>query len=492
MEAKIITTYAVSGKALTQTSALPITFEKDEPKHLESGVIDIYPEITYQTLEGFGGALTETVGYLYSTLTTENKKKFLEEYFGKDGHRYNFLRMHMDSCDFSLEEYQAVSDPIADPELLTFTIDRDRKYMIPLFRDIAAMSAEPLSVLLSPWSPPWQWKNPPEAPKNDAGIYGGFFGAEPVDYTKPQRNNGGSLRKEFYTPWAKYLAKYVKAYLEEGIPVTMMSLQNESIAATNWDSCVWTAAEQKEFLKDHLYPIFKAEGLIGKVGLYIWDHNKERVYEYARDIIDSETEKMLEGIAFHWYSGDHFEAVDITHRAFPDMSLMLSECCALHPPGTTGMLDAMLGSDTTVAEAEYLDAAAYAHDIIGNINHGMNRWIDWNLCVDKDGGPRHVAMGFGAPVCVNNDGTYRKLLTFDYIGHFSRYILPGSERTAFSRCDDRADITAARRKDGSIVLAALNRNASDLKYAIRINGRIIRIELPSKTLSTVVIPPLEK
>ena len=105
-------------------------------------------------------------------------------------------------------------------------------------------------------------------------------------------------------------------------------------------------------------------------------------------------------------------------------------------------------------------------DIIGNLNHGMNRWIDWNLCVDKDGGPRHVPMGFGAPVCVNEDGTYRKLLTFDYIGHFSRYILPGAKRIAFSRCDDKVDVTAARNTDGSLAVVILNRN-----MAIRGFGR---------------------
>ena len=224
----------------------------------------------------------------------------------------------------------------------------------------------------------------------------------------------------------------------------MMTLQNETIAATNWDSCVWTAQEQKIFLKDHLYPVFKEAGLVDTVGLYIWDHNKERVVEFSREVIDEETARMIEGIAFHWYSGDHFESLGMAHDLFPNLKLMSSECCALHPPGQTNMFAALLGmGGPSIAEVEYEDTAAYGHDIIGNLNNGMNRWIDWNLCVDKNGGPRHVSSGFGAPICAN--------------------------------------------EDGSLAVILLNRGHADVSYAIRMNGQIIRITLPAKTISTVCI-----
>lgn len=199
MNVKQITTFNLNGAPVKREFSIPVTLEADEAKHLESGVINLYPDITYQEIEGFGGALTDTVGYLYSKLTEENKKQFLEQYFGENGHHYCFLRMHMDSCDYSLEEYQAVGDPIADPDFTTFTIDRDRKYMIPMLKDAMAMTAAPFSVLLSPWSPPKQWKTPPLKPKNDASVYGGndlFASMTPeVDYDTPSRCNGGSLKK---------------------------------------------------------------------------------------------------------------------------------------------------------------------------------------------------------------------------------------------------------------------------------------------------------
>lgn len=492
MNAKQITTYAIGGKAIVEERILSVTSEADEAKHLESNVINLYPDLTFQEIEGFGGALTDTVGYLYSKMNETDKKQFLEDHFGKDGQHYRFIRMHMDSCDYSLEEYQAVADPIADPELTTFSIERDRTYMIPLLKDAMAMTVEPFSVLLSPWSPPKQWKTPPARPKNDASVYGAGFDLSAftpeIDYNTPSRCHGGSLKKEYYRSWALYLAKYVQAYLDEGIPVTMMTLQNETIAATNWDSCVWSAKEQKAFLKDHLYPVFKEAGLTDTVGLYIWDHNKERVVEFAREMIDDETAWMIEGIAFHWYSGDHFESLAMARTLFPNKKLMGSECCALHPPGKTSPFAALSGvNGPSIAEVEYEDAAAYGHDIIGDLNNGMNRWIDWNLCVDKNGGPRHVSSGFGAPVCANEDSTYRKLLTYHYIGHFSRFLLPGAKRIGHSRCDDKAELTAAKNPDGSLAVVLLNRGQADVSCAIRMDGQIIRITLPSKTISTICI-----
>ena len=493
MKAVQFTTYAVNGRPVREQTELDVTLEADEASLLESGVINLYPDLTYQEIEGFGGAVTDTAGYLYSTMKEEEKKNFLKDYFGEQGLRYRFVRMHMDSCGYALEEYQAVADPVADPEFETFTIERDFKYMIPLFKDAMKMSDVPLCVLLSPWSPPKQWKTPPARPKNDGAVYGlnALMASvlPPIYYDTPSRCNGGSLKPEYYGPWAEYLARYVQAYLDEGIPVTMMSLQNETAAATNWDSCVWTAEEQKSFLKEYLYPTFRKYGLDKKIGLYIWDHNKERVVEFARTVMDDETKDMIEGIAFHWYSGDHFEALQIAHDFYPNMKLMSSECCALHPPGQADPIAALFGMNSakSVAEVEYQDAAAYGHDIIGNLNHGMNRWIDWNLCVDEKGGPRHVPNGFGAPVCVSGDGTYRRLLTYDYIGHFSKYILPGAKRIGFSRCDDAVDVTAAKNTDGSIAVILLNRESQSKSYAVRIDGNVIRISVPGYTISTLTI-----
>ena len=321
MNCKQYLTFAANGVGYSDCKTLPVTPEADEPRHLESGVINLYPDITYQTIGGFGGAMTDTASYLLSTLKPEERKKAMDLLFTDKGNNLNIIRVPVDSCDYSLEEYQAVEDPIADPEFKTFDMTRNFKYILPALKEAISLCKRPVSVLLSPWSPPAQWKTPPAARKNDASVYGGV--QESIDYTKPQRNHGGSLKPEYYGSWAKYLVKLVEAYLNEGIPVTMLSLQNESIAATNWDSCVWTAEEQKTFLRDHLYPEMEKADLADKVGLYIWDHNKERVLEWTRDVLDEITRPMVAGVAFHWYSGDHFEAVKMTAEQYPGLKTPL-------------------------------------------------------------------------------------------------------------------------------------------------------------------------
>lgn len=486
-----ITTFCVDGEAVVKEKELAVTREADEPTHLESGVINLYPEISYQEIEGFGCAMTETSAYLLATLEPKERRRVLEAYYGGNGARFRYLRTHMDSCDFSLEEYQAVKDPIQDPELLTFSLERDHKYILPMIREAIRVSretgGEEISVLLSPWSPPYQWKTPPEKPRNDAGVYGGPGHELQVDDTRPSRNNGGSLKKEYYASWAKYLVKYVQAYLAEGIPVTMMTMQNESIAATNWDSCVWTAADQKTFLKEHLYPEFVRAGLDQKVGIFIWDHNKERVLEWAQAMLDEETGRMVSGIAFHWYSGDHFEAVKMTQELYPDKTLMLTECCGLHKPGQGSFWESMgLPKTRTAMHAEEDDAGDYAHDIIGNLNSGMNRWIDWNLCVDENGGPRHIPMGFTASTIVAG-GTARQNMTYYYVRHFSRYLQPGAHRIGCSLCDQRVEVTAARNPDGTVAVIVLNRGQEDAFYAFRMCGEVVRFEAPAGTIATLIL-----
>ena len=517
MRGKKITSWPFRGQAITEEAPFSLRPEMPDERLVESNVIDLYPDFEGNAsssagpgsvIEGFGGAMTETSAYLLMMMEPEVRRKALRDLFSRDGLHFSFIRVSIDSCDYSLSEYQAVEDVLSDPDLLTFSIDRDRRYVIPALKEAMAIAEEngtSLQVLLSPWSPPWQWKTAPAVRKNDDAVYGGLPGGAAPDSEKPQRNNGGSLKAEFYGAWATYVVKYVKAYLEEGIPVSMMSLQNETVAATNWDSCVWTPEETKTYLKDNLYPEMEREGLVGKVGLYIWDHNKERMIEHVDRVLDEETLKMVEGIAFHWYSGDHFEAVDLCRRKYPDQKLMLSECCALHPPGRSFL--SFLPGETfhSPEEMDLEDALAYAHDIIGNLNAGMNRWIDWNLVIDQNGGPRHVPGGFTSGLVAEYlEGTkefgwdhlalpqkvkgYHHLLMYDYIRHFSGYIKPGARRIGWSRYADNLDVTAVKNPDGTLVCVLLNRSGKDSGCFLRLFGTSTKVDLPAGSITTLLLP----
>ena len=154
MKAKQITTYHVKGEAKIWEKALAPEDESKSVKMIESNVINLYPDFAFQTIEGFGGAMTESSAYLLSRMDEETQNQALQDIFGPDGLHARFVRVPIDSCDYSLEEYQAVADPIADPDLATFSIDRDRKYVLPMLKKAIEISAEPISVLMSPWSPP--------------------------------------------------------------------------------------------------------------------------------------------------------------------------------------------------------------------------------------------------------------------------------------------------------------------------------------------------
>ena len=482
-------------KIVQAQEEVAVTEESAEPRAVEMQVLNVYPQVAYQTIDGFGGAMTEAAGYALSKLSAADRKAAIDAYFGEGGNNATILRTHIDSCDFSVGMYQAVADVNADPDFATFTLDRDRKYIIPAIKDAMAASDKPLSVLLSPWSPPAEWKYPSQMLKNMGSpedlrkMFPPELSDTEIKAANPMvahmlealenpsdggtRCFGGHLKPEFYPNWARYMTKYIQGYLDEGIPVKWVSIQNEAMAATPWDSCQWTAEEEKVFLRDHLYPEMEKAGLTGKVGIYIWDHNKERIFERASDTLDAITDPMVQGVAFHWYSGDHFDAVQMTHDAFPEKKLMFSEGCVEYSNS---------GDQTEINFGQ-----RYAHDMIGNLNAGMNSFIDWNMYLDEKGGPNHVGNYCGAPIMLDGKGGYEKHVSYYYIGQFSRYIQPGAVRIGHSQYTDKLEATAVRNPDGSIAVVMLNRTEEELPINVRICGKLARFKMAPSSIATAII-----
>ncbi len=438
----IITTYENQERA---TKVL--TCELPEEKGAAMNVVNLYPEIEYQTFHGFGGALTEAAGYSFSKLEKEKQEEILTKYFGEDGLRYHFIRTHIDSCDFSLGNYTAMDDP-EDKEMKSFTLKRDEEYILPLLRRARGLKGEDFDLMLTPWSPPAFMK------------------------TNNDRNHGGKLKDEYKEFWAEYICRYIKEYEALGFPVKRITVQNEPDAVQTWDSCSFDPEEEKEFLRDYLYKALVKNGL-SHVKINIWDHNKERVFERASAIIDEETDKMIDGVAFHWYTGDHFEAVGLTKDAFPGKELIFTEGCVEYSRFDAGQLR---------------NAQMYAHDIIGNLNAGMTAFIDWNILLDEKGGPNHVGNFCDAPVMVNTeDGSYEEKLSFHYIRHFSRYIDREAKRVALTKYTDRLEMTAFKNPDGTTVLVILNKQEEDMPVSIRIRGLNSEFQVPKSSIVTAVI-----
>lgn len=420
----------------------------EDIRGIESQVVNIYPELSYETFEGFGGAVTEAAGYIYSLMNDEQKKKVIETYFSPEKMNYRLVRVHMDSCDFSLGLYEAMSNS-EDTELKSFSFERTEKYILPMLEDAKKTAGENLKLMLTPWSPPAFMK------------------------TNGKRTGGGKLKPEYRKLWAEYICRYIREFQNRGFEVQRISIQNEPKAVQTWDFCLFTAEEEKSFLRDFLYPTMKSHGF-ENIEVFIWDHNKERIYERVRDTVDEETREMVSGAAFHWYSGDHFEGLELVRRLYPELKLIMSESCL----------------EYSIFDEKNIESVTnkLCHEIIGDLNHGMCAFYDWNLLLDEKGGPNHVGNYCHAPFLY--DVEKKKLLpqkTQEQYEMFSHFICPGSVRVQTTKFTEQIDTVAYRTPDGRIVLILLNKGKELEAVNIRLGKMVGSLLLPAGILAACEI-----
>ena len=406
----------------------------------EGGLINLYPQIEYQEIKGFGGAFTEAASTTLDKLSPKNREKILKLYFDpKEGIGYNFGRVHINSCDFSLGNYTYVEEN--DQTLETFCIDHDKASLIPMIKE--AMQYNDIEMFASPWSPPAYMK------------------------TNGEMNHGGKLKEEYFDLWAEYYVKFVKAYEEAGVKITSISVQNEPKATQRWDSCIYTAEEERDFVKNYLGKKMKDIG----VKVLFWDHNKERVVERAVTMMDGAAD-LVDGLAFHWYSGDYFEELEMFHKLYPHLDLVFSEGC----------YEYSLGSLDTSKIGE-----KYAHDMIGNFNNYCNSFCDWNLLLNEKGGPNHVGNFCDAPIMA--DTQKDEVIVHDsyyYIGHFSKYVAKGAKRIGSSKFNGNLETVAFKNPDGSVVSVVLNRTDDDMKFTFRIGGQQVDCTAEAHSIATYI------
>ncbi len=406
---------------------------------VENQVVNLYPRITYQTFEGFGGAATDAAGSVYAQLNPEQKKQLVQTYFAPDQMGYTKVRVPMDSCDFSTGMYEALSD-LQDRALDSFSFARTEQYILPLLEDAQAAAGKPLQLMLSPWSPPAFMK------------------------TNSQRTYGGKLKPEFADFWADYICRYIREFQKSGFQVQRISIQNEPKAVQTWDSCLYTAEEEGKFLLEHLHPAMESHGL-SDIEVFVWDHNKERLYERVRDAIRASSPDLVSGGAFHWYSGDHFEALDLVRQAYPNMKLITSESCIEYRFYGAG--------------DEWANCARLTHELMGDLNHGISAFYDWNLLLDERGGPNHVGNWCYAPFFYHRDTKVLQAnLCQAFYWHFSHFIRPGAKRIALTKYTDQLEATAFQNPDGAIGLVLFNRDQRLQTAHIRLNEQIATFELP--------------
>ena len=413
----------------------------------EMRLVKVYPDIKKQTVTGFGGALTEASAYVYSCLDTDKQKELMELCYGESGNRYNLGRLTIQSCDFSLGNRAYVEE--GDATLKTFSIQGDMAYQIQLIK--AALTAEPnIRFLASPWSPPAFMKS------------------------NREMNHGGRLLEEYYSAWAKIMVQYLLAYRKEGIDIDRISVQNEPAATQTWESCIYSGEEEGVFAVNFLRKELDAAGLTG-VQIFIWDHNKDRIIERCRESFSVPgADEAVGGIAFHWYTGDHFPALDYVRRQYPDKEILFTEGCVEYrdSPG----------------RGEVSKAESYAHSLIGDFNAGMNGFLDWNIVLDKQGGPNHVKNFCEAPImCDVEAGTLTPKLSYYYIGHFSRYVQRGAKVLLSTSYTKNLGCAAFENPGGERVVVVLNESDRPQRFALLLNGNSADVTLEGHSIMTAVV-----
>lgn len=408
------------------------------------------PDKRFQTIEGFGGAFTDAAAETFYKLPKKQQDEILNAYFSsKEGIGYSLCRTHINSCDFSSDSY-AYDDIPGDTALTHFSIAHDLRFRVPMIKAALAKADKPIKVFASPWSPPAWMK------------------------TNNNMLQGGSVKSEYLAAWAKYYVRFAEAYSSEGIPIWGLSVQNEPMAVQTWESCIYTGQDECDFIKNNLGPTL-AKNNLSKINLIIWDHNRGIMYQRAKSVYDDpEAAKYVWGMGFHWYVGNHFDNVRLVHDSYPDKKLLFTE-------GTVASFDKRRLSEWQWGEQ-------YAQSIMMDINNWAVGWIDWNLLVDEKGGPNHVGNYCMAPVIGNTrTGEVIYMNSFYYIGHFSKFVIPGARRIVSSSNDDRLLSTAFINPDGKIIVVVLNQTGNDIGFKTWLNGKSVQTNSPSHSILTLEI-----
>lgn len=434
------------GQALRLSPQPPLPPDGDPAAHASAPArLWVDSRRRFQTLEGFGGAFTEAAATTWLKLSPAQQQRLLREYFDPaHGHGYTLCRVHMNSCDFALGNYAHVEQP-GDHALDGFSIERDRQALLPMIRAAQRVAARPIKLLVSPWSPPAWMK--------DSG----------------RMNEGGRLKPECRAAWAQCYVRFIQAYAAEGVPVWGVSVQNEPEAHQRWDSCLYTAEEERDFVRDHLGPALHAAGL-AHVRIVVWDHNRDAMVERASVIYgDAEAAKYVWGTGFHWYMEDHFDHVQLVHDAWPDKQLLFTEGCQEGGPHWD----------------RWELAERYARSMINDLNRWTVGWIDWNLLLDEQGGPNHVGNFCSAPFLAvpAEDGLHAQS-SFAAIGHFARFVQPGAQRVLAAATREALECTAFANPDGSLAVVVLNRSEHDLAFSLALDGVVHATDLPAHAIAT--------
>ncbi len=414
--------------------------------------VDKLPTITvndmeqYQTIEGFGFALTGGSAQLLMRMAPERRAALLKQIFSteNDGIGVSYLRLSIGSSDMNDHVYSYDDMPAgeADPDLARFSVAPDRADVIPVLKEILAINSH-IKILGSPWSAP-AWMKTNDAVK------------------------GGSLKLEYYGAYAQYLVKYIDSMKAEGITITAITVENEPLNPKNTPSMVFFAADEDAFIAKYLGPALQRAGITTEIQVY--DHNPD-VTSYPLSILaDPAASKYVSGTAFHLYGGDS-NALSCVHQQYPNKNLYLTEQSIGGSPG---------GATIDIAEP-------VARVLIGATRNWSRNVLLWNLAADPHAGP-HTSNGgctgcFGAITLDGDKATFN--VAYYALAHFSKFVPSGSVRIGSSQMEQLFTVGFLT-PQGRVVLVADNTGNFPKTFQILYHGRSVTTTLPSESVGTYV------
>lgn len=426
--------------SLFQKQNISLNFSSTSNRY---NTIDIDTTLRFQTIDGFGYTLTGGSAMVINKMSTSARAALLKELFAYDSTYIgvSYLRISIGASDLSANVYTYDEMPAGqtDPTLANFSIDAERADMLPVLKEILAINPN-IKILGTPWTPPFWMKT------NGSSI-------------------GGNLMTQYYSTYADYLVKYLKAMKAEGITIDAITLQNEPLNPYNNPSMNMSATEQANFIKNNIGPALSSAGLSTKIILY--DHNCDQP-DYPISILDDPQAKpYVDGSAFHLYGGN-ITALSTVHDAHPDRNLYFTE--------------------------QYTDASGnFGGDldwhtknlIIGATRNWSKNVLEWNLAADPSNGP-HTNGGCTAclPAITVGSGVTRNV-SYYIIAHAAKFVRPGSVRIA-TNIPGSIQNVAFIRPDGKKVLIVLNDGRNSQSFNIRYKGQIVTSTLAGGSVGTYV------
>lgn len=433
---------------LTKADKSVLFARQNNPVFSDAGisgpVIDIDPSVKYQSIDGFGFTLTGGSAMVINKMEPAKRSALLKELFATDGTNIgiSYLRLSIGASDLSdrVFSYNDLPDGQTDTGMVKFSLDPDRKDLIPVLKEILAINPDIL-ILGSPWSPPvWMKTN--------------------------KKSVGSSLMPEYYDAYSKYFIKYIREMKAEGIRIDAITIQNEPLHPGNNPSLLMLASEQALFIKKSLGPAFKAANIDAKIILY--DHNADRP-DYPISILnDAEAKKYIDGSAFHLYGG-HIDSLSKVHEAHPDKNLYFTEQWI----GAPGNFPAdLLWHVKTL--------------IIGAPRNWSRNVLEWNLAADSKQDP-HTDGGcyecLGA-ITVEGNMVVRNPAYY-IIAHAAKFVRPGSVRIA-SNIPRNLPNVAFQTADNKTVLIVVNEGPGEQEFNIRVKGKAFKSSLQAGAVATYV------